>query len=37
VLALRKDDIWVVFEDITANDWYVGSGTVADLRRKAQE
>ena len=36
VLQLPKEDIWVVFEDITAKDWYVGSSTVAELRRKAQ-
>lgn len=37
VLALPKDDIWVVFEDVTANDWYVGRATVAELRRKARK
>jgi 4-oxalocrotonate tautomerase len=37
VLELPKDDIWVVFEDITAKDWYVGSATVAELRKKAQK
>jgi 4-oxalocrotonate tautomerase len=35
VLQLPKEDIWVVFEDITAKDWYVGSSTVAGLRKKA--
>jgi 4-oxalocrotonate tautomerase len=34
VLELPKDDIWIVFEDITARDWYVGSSTVAELRKK---
>jgi 4-oxalocrotonate tautomerase len=34
VLELPKDDIWIVFEDITANDWYVGSSTFAELRKK---
>ena len=34
VLELPKDDIWIVFEDITAKDWYVGSSTVAELRKK---
>ena len=29
VLQLPKEDIWVVFESITAKDWYVGSTTVA--------
>jgi 4-oxalocrotonate tautomerase len=29
VLQLPRDDIWVVFEDVAAGDWYVGSTTVA--------
>ena len=37
VLELPKDDIWVVFEDVPAVDWYVGSTTVAELRKKAQK
>jgi 4-oxalocrotonate tautomerase len=37
VLQLPKDDVWVVFEDISAEDWYVGSTTVAELRKKAQK
>jgi 4-oxalocrotonate tautomerase len=37
VLELPKDDIWVVFEDVTAEEWYVGGTTVAELRRKAQK
>jgi 4-oxalocrotonate tautomerase len=37
VLQLPKDDIWVVFEDISAEDWYVGSTTVAELRKKTQK
>jgi 4-oxalocrotonate tautomerase len=37
VLQLPRDDIWVVFEDVAAGDWYVGSTTVAELRRKAQK
>jgi 4-oxalocrotonate tautomerase len=37
VLQLPKDDIWVVFEDVPAGDWYVGGTTVAELRRKAQK
>jgi 4-oxalocrotonate tautomerase len=36
VLQLPKDDIWVVFEDVAAEEWYVGSTTVAELRKKAQ-
>ena len=37
VLQLPKDDIWVVFEDVPAGDWYVGSTTVAELRKKTQK
>jgi len=37
VLQLPKDDIWVVFEDVPAGDWYVGSTTVAELRKRAQK
>ena len=37
VLELPKDDIWVVFEDVPAGDWYVGSTTVAELSKKAQK
>jgi 4-oxalocrotonate tautomerase len=37
LLQLSRDDIWVVFEDIPAEDWYVGSTTVAELRKKTQK
>ena len=37
VLQLRDDDVWVVFEDIAAKDWYIGSTTVAERRKKAQK
>ena len=37
VLQLPRGDIWVVFEDVSAADWYVGSTTVAELRKKAQK
>ena len=36
VLELPKDDIWVVFEDVTAEEWYVGGTTVAELRKKGR-
>jgi len=36
-LQLPKDDIWVVFEDVSAGDWYIGSTTVAALRKKSQK
>jgi 4-oxalocrotonate tautomerase len=37
VLQLSKDDIWVVFGDVPAEEWYVGSTTVAELRKKTQK
>ena len=37
VLQLPRNDIWVVFEDVSAADWYVGSTTVAEIREKAQK
>ena len=37
VLQLPKEDVWVVFEDVPAGDWYIGSTTVAELRKKAQK
>jgi 4-oxalocrotonate tautomerase len=37
VLQLPRNDIWVVFEDVAAADWYVGSTTVAEIRKKAQK
>ena len=37
VLKLPRNDIWVVFEDVSAADWYVGSTTVAEIRKKAEK
>ena len=37
VLQLPKNDTWVVFEEVPAGDWYVGSTTVAELREKAKK
>ena len=37
LLQLPRNDIWVVFEDVSAADWYVGSTTVAEIRKKAQK
>jgi 4-oxalocrotonate tautomerase len=37
VLELPKDDIWIVFEDVAAEDWYVGSTTVAERRKQTQK
>ena len=34
VAGVGKDDIWVVFEEVAARDWYVGAASV-EARRKA--
>ena len=33
--GLTKDDVWVVFEEVAARDWYVGQ-TDVESRRKAK-
>lgn len=35
VAQLPKEAVWVVFEDVAAEDWYVGGRTVAELRKQA--
>ena len=32
VAQLPKDAIWVVFEDVDTEDWYVGGSSVKDIR-----
>ena len=32
---LPKEAIWVVFEDVRADDWYVGATRVSELKRRA--
>ena len=32
---LPKEAIWVIFEDVSADDWYVGSTRVSELKRQA--
>jgi len=32
---LPKEAVWVVFEDVTADDWYVGQSRVSELQAKA--
>jgi 4-oxalocrotonate tautomerase len=34
VAQLPKEAVWVVFQDVTAEDWYVG-GTTVDALKKA--
>jgi len=33
IAQLPRDAVWVVFEDVTAEDWYVGGTTVGELER----
>ena len=35
VAQLPNEAIWVVFEDITADDWYVGATRVSELQKTA--
>lgn len=34
VAQLPKDVIWVVFEDVTTDNWYVGPNSVTQLQKK---
>ena len=31
--GVRKDDVWVVFEEVAAQDWYVGESSVESRRK----
>jgi 4-oxalocrotonate tautomerase len=31
---LPKEAVWVVFEDVAAEDWYVGATAVSELKKK---
>ena len=35
VAQLPKEAVWVVFEDIAADDWYMGKARVSELQKKA--
>ena len=35
VAQVPKEAIWVVFEDVTDEDWYVGSRSVAEIKKGA--
>jgi 4-oxalocrotonate tautomerase len=35
VAELPSEAIWVVFEDVAADDWYVGAARVSDLQQAA--
>jgi 4-oxalocrotonate tautomerase len=34
--GVGKDDVWVVFEEVAARDWYVGATNVETRRRGAK-
>ena len=36
VAEVPKEAVWVVFEDVKAEDWYVGPDSVAVLRARAR-
>lgn len=33
--GISKNDVWVVFEEVAARDWYVGDSSVHDRRQKS--
>ncbi len=35
IAQLPKEAVWVVFEDIGGDDWYLAGETVTEVRRKA--
>lgn len=37
IAEVPKEAVWVVFEDIPANEWYVGATSVADMRKAESE
>jgi 4-oxalocrotonate tautomerase len=37
VAKVPQNVVWVVFEDVTSEDWYVGPSTVGELLRKAAQ
>jgi 4-oxalocrotonate tautomerase len=34
VAELPKEVVWVVFEDVTTDNWFVGSKSVTELQKK---
>jgi 4-oxalocrotonate tautomerase len=34
VTGIAKNDIWVVFEEVAARDWFVGATSVEAMRKK---
>jgi len=35
VAELPKEAVWVVFEEVGADDWYVGQARVSELQKRA--
>ena len=35
VAQLPKEAVWVVFEEVTAEDWYVGARSVSEIKKAA--
>jgi 4-oxalocrotonate tautomerase len=35
VAELPREAVWVVFEDVTEDDWFVGAERVAELKKRA--
>jgi 4-oxalocrotonate tautomerase len=33
--GLTENDVWVVFEEVAARDWYVGPTSVETMRKKS--
>jgi len=33
--GISKNDVWVVFEEVAARDWFVGDKSVHDRRQKS--
>jgi 4-oxalocrotonate tautomerase len=34
--GLSENDVWVVFEEVAARDWYVGPSSVEEKRRRSE-
>jgi 4-oxalocrotonate tautomerase len=32
--GIPKEDVWIVFEEVAARDWFVGDASVHQLRQK---
>lgn len=37
VAQLPKQAVWVVFEDVAAEDWYVGATRVSEMQKQAKK